>query len=404
MEKQWLEQAEKFGKHLSDFFQIACVPVEMEENKYVNDGNIGEDNPICRACVKYRRLNCRGREAFYYGIRQAFRWKEPYIFLCPLGLVLITAYITDAQGEATGGLAAGPMCMGHPEDNYDEGDPQPLKKIIEQNYCFSPEQIQSLGEIMNAVTENISFKSREKQVSPAPEAIREENKKKAEEHEFYTYPIAQERQLRMAVRDRDGEKAQVILNQILAYIYLSNHSDLKRIRPRIIELLTVISRAAADAGADINEMMQQTDCQIHNINKISTIEELSVWLSQILQQFIENTFGSDFMKHKHIIDKVTSYIDANYDKRLSLDEIAGVVYVGKSYLSSLFKKETGQSITSYINQIRIENSKILLMDTNLSVIEITHRCGFDNQSYFTRIFREVTGVTPKKYRAKGIKE
>lgn len=404
MEKQWLEQAEKFGKHLSDFFQIACVPVEMEENICFSNKETGRENPVCRACVKYRRLNCSGKEAFLYGIRQAFRWKEPYIFLCPLGLVLVTAYVTDIQGEITGGLAAGPMCMGHPEDNYDEKDPEPLKRVIEKNYCFSPEQIQSLGEIMNAVTENISGRSRQKQTSPVSGKIREEHKKKAEEHEFYTYPIAQERQLRMAVRHRDGEKAQIILNQILAYIYLSNHSDLKRIRPRIVELLTVISRAAADAGADINEMMQQTDCQIHNMNKISSIEELSIWLSRILQQFIENTFGYDFMKHKHIIDKVTSYIDANYDKRLSLDEIAGVVYVGKSYLSSLFKKETGQSITSYINQIRIENSKILLMDTNLSVIEITHRCGFDNQSYFTRIFREVTGVTPKKYRDKGVKE
>lgn len=69
-----------------------------------------------------------------------------------------------------------------------------------------------------------------------------------------------------------------------------------------------------------------------------------------------------------------------------------------SYLSTLFKKETGVTITDYINTTRIRQSLILLNSTNLSISEIAARCGFVDANYYSRIFKKFQGKTPKHYR------
>ena len=92
------------------------------------------------------------------------------------------------------------------------------------------------------------------------------------------------------------------------------------------------------------------------------------------------------------------YVRANYDKKLSLDEIARNAFLSKAYLSSIFKEEIGESLTNYINRVRIEKSKVLLLDKEVSLIDIANLCGFEDQSYFTRVFKKMVGISPKKYR------
>ena len=92
------------------------------------------------------------------------------------------------------------------------------------------------------------------------------------------------------------------------------------------------------------------------------------------------------------------YIRSNCLRRITLEEIAGEVYLSKSYLSSIFKQETGMSITDYINQARVNHSKKLLTTTAMPLIDIANECCFGDQSYFSRVFKKYQGVSPKKYR------
>ena len=92
------------------------------------------------------------------------------------------------------------------------------------------------------------------------------------------------------------------------------------------------------------------------------------------------------------------YIQTHYQNKLTLDEIASKTYLSKTYLCSIFKKETGETITNYINKVRIEKSKLLFSDEKLSIVQIANMCGFEDQSYFTKIFKSYVGMTPKKYR------
>ena len=99
------------------------------------------------------------------------------------------------------------------------------------------------------------------------------------------------------------------------------------------------------------------------------------------------------------LNQAIAYINENLDKNLRLEEIAAVVNISKYYFCNLFRQSMGISPYQYLLQQRIEKSKTLLhSDLELSIADISLRCGFANQSHLSKCFRKFTGDTPKAYR------
>mgnify|MGYP000047083594 len=100
----------------------------------------------------------------------------------------------------------------------------------------------------------------------------------------------------------------------------------------------------------------------------------------------------------HIVSSVQAYISAHYGEQLSLDQLAQQFYLSSSYLSRLFKRETGTTLTTYLQNVRIEAAKNLLRTTALKSYEVAERVGINDPVYFSRIFKKITGLKPKDYR------
>lgn len=98
------------------------------------------------------------------------------------------------------------------------------------------------------------------------------------------------------------------------------------------------------------------------------------------------------------VQKTITYIDSDIGANISTSMLANMQKVSASYLSSIFKKETGKSITEYINVKRVEMAKDLLKKTNLQVQTIAQHCGIMDMNYFSKVFKKYTGKTPKEYR------
>ena len=94
------------------------------------------------------------------------------------------------------------------------------------------------------------------------------------------------------------------------------------------------------------------------------------------------------------------YINNNFSENLTLEEIAEKFHVSKSHFSRKFKEITGIGFNEYILLVRIKHSELLLMETNLSVTEISGKCGFNSSCYFTSVFKKYKGMTPFKFRKK----
>ena len=112
----------------------------------------------------------------------------------------------------------------------------------------------------------------------------------------------------------------------------------------------------------------------------------------------EKTLDRNLTNEEKIVDKVSKYIDDNMDKMLKLEELASICNLSPGYFSRVFKKETGKTVITYINEKKVERAKKLLKESKDPIINISLDLGFDDCGYFIRVFKKITGLTPKAFR------
>jgi YesN/AraC family two-component response regulator len=170
------------------------------------------------------------------------------------------------------------------------------------------------------------------------------------------------------------------------------------IRARILELIVMLSRAALEGGADVEQIFGLNYKYLSQINEFTTVDELTYWLSGIMTRFTDCVFDLKDVKHIDVIYKAIDYIKRNYMKKILLEDVAGHVQLSPSYFCSVFKQEMKCNFNAYLNRIRIEMSKKLLMDNDIPLADVANLVGYEDQSYFTRVFRSHVGTSPGKYR------
>lgn len=103
-------------------------------------------------------------------------------------------------------------------------------------------------------------------------------------------------------------------------------------------------------------------------------------------------------KKVDLLREVSTYLETQVTQKISLEETAAHFYMSSNYFCKFFKKNFGCTYTNYLNELRLEKACHMLTDTTLPIMEISLLCGFDNLSYFNRLFRKKRGVTPSEYR------
>jgi two-component system response regulator YesN len=154
----------------------------------------------------------------------------------------------------------------------------------------------------------------------------------------------------------------------------------------------VVTREKNHEPAEMNHHLEQ-------IHKTVSLQDLKDHMLAILS-LMETVSGASPKKAANLklIRTITDVIDKEYDQDLSLEGIAERVYLTPSYLSYLFKKETGQSLIRYITQVRMDKAVELLNTTNMKIVDIYKKLGYRSSTYFIQTFRNYHGVTPAKFR------
>jgi AraC family transcriptional regulator len=96
--------------------------------------------------------------------------------------------------------------------------------------------------------------------------------------------------------------------------------------------------------------------------------------------------------------RAIEYIHAHYNRELSLAEIAEAAFLSEYHFARLFKRVTGLTPHNYLAAVRIEQARLMLAETDLSIVAVSTAIGYSSQSHFTKIFRNLTGFTPAEYR------
>lgn len=134
-----------------------------------------------------------------------------------------------------------------------------------------------------------------------------------------------------------------------------------------------------------------------------SIDQLEQTMDRLIRSMMKQT-GRTESESSDVIYQIKTYIEEHYSDDIKLEQLAGLVYLSPSYLSRFFKRETGENISSFIQTIRIGHAKTLLRTSSLKTYEVAERVGIPDPVYFSRIFKKATGLKPKDYRNKSIKE
>jgi len=350
-----------------------------------------------------------------YGSYQAERFGGKYVFFCPLGMVHWASPIT-IDGVMKGAILGGPVHMIEPEefliadifrkyfDNEELSQAVGYSKSIP---VIGTEVVNSMSELLRMVAFYLSDTSRhqydvnqqaQKQAADISEYIQKLKKISRDGENISPYPIEKEDELLSAISMGNKALSQKLLNEILGHIFFTSGNDFELIRARVLELVVLLSRAALKGGAEIEQIFGLNYQYLNQIHSIMNLEELTLWLSMIMERFTDYVFNLTNVKNKDVIFKSIDYISKNYMKKITLEDVAAHVYLSPSYFSKIFKEEMDVNFNAYLNYVRIEMSKKLLLDPSISMVEVSNLVGFEDQSYFSKVFKKMTGLNPKKYR------
>ncbi len=212
------------------------------------------------------------------------------------------------------------------------------------------------------------------------------------------YPYECEKALIEKVKLGDRYGTAAILNKILGTIMFRDPVGSSLFKIRLIELLAVLSRAAAEAGADMDRVLARNLVNIRQILNTEDHTDLCITITKALNDFLGIVCARRETQTPTPLNAIVVYMERHFDQNLNVEELARQAHLSPSHVSHLFKKKFGLSMIEMLTGIRIENAKKLLLETNLSCMEIALRIGYYDQAYFTRIFTRREKVTPRRFR------
>lgn len=165
--------------------------------------------------------------------------------------------------------------------------------------------------------------------------------------------------------------------------------------------ITLVMRAAITGGMNNETAYTSSDYYIQQMDRCKTIGEVNRLHEEAVAYFtnhVEN-LKKDKIYSKTVV-RCIDYISRHLNQPVRVADIAARVGKHPDYLSSLFKKETGRTLTEYIMESKLRAAENMLLDSDCSCAMVSAAFAFSSQSYFTKMFRQYTGDTPKKFREK----
>ncbi|MDR3131441.1 MAG: helix-turn-helix domain-containing protein [Treponema sp.] len=341
-----------------------------------------------------------------------------YIYMCDLGIIFWISPIFSG-GRSPGALVAGGI-LGIEKEKAVENiwmmaDGKISKEEAGQFLAGVPaqslEEIKALAQLLLLCAEQVSREGedyteiaarRAEQESHLSNQIHLLKNKYSHANGIPGYPLDKERMLFAALRRGDNDTSGKILNELLEIFHISNPGNFKFMQLRAIELVVILSRAAVTPDHSEDEtVLENNNRYIKRIQEARDIEELTAILHLIVERMSAQIFSFQGIRHASALRKAERFIWENYTRKISLKEVADASGLSAPYFSSIFKEEMGENLSNYLNRLRVEKATALLIESDLNLSDIAGSCGFEDQSWFSKIFKNYTGLSPGKFRDQG---
>lgn len=208
-----------------------------------------------------------------------------------------------------------------------------------------------------------------------------------------------EKELLKAVSQGLTHKVETMLSSLPGVAFEQRVADpIRNIKNYGITCNTLLRRAAEEGAVHPVYLDQISDGYARRIERITSIKEGQRLILEMFRAYCRLVNKHSMKPYSPPVQRAIIYIDSNLSEELSVKKLAQVQNMNASYLSTLFKKEVGQTITEYISQSRIKTAIQLLTTTKLQIQAIAQHCGITDVNYFSKVFKKYTTKTPKEYR------
>lgn len=395
------------------FHSLSGVHVRL----YASDGALiyeqgGRDRccDLCRNTIRPTARETQCDRVHQHGMKNAEQFGGRYIYYCPSGMTFFSSPII-VGGALAGAFVCGPVLLMDREDYLeeemeefgvqDQRDREELIRALEEIPQVEPRRMNDLSQqlfanavyVSDSVRELLDLRSANQDQGMISDYIQQLKRSNAPQG----YPVRQEQELLAAISKCNRGEAEALLNEVLSNLFYSYHT-VEEIGGRISELVILMSRAAIYSGAEVEQVLRLNTRFVQQARILHRQADMTRWVQAVLRHFLNLIQIPPDTMHRNLIYQAMSYMQANYMRPLSLEQVAANIGYSPSYFSKVFKRETGETFRNYLNYLRIEKSKSLLLSSQAPVSEICSTVAFEDSSYFCKVFKRFVGVTPDRYR------
>jgi two-component system, response regulator YesN len=374
----------------------------------------------CDFCAKpaapgEKRLAKACRQKMAQAVEESFRWGEGYITTCPLGFVLFAVPIVQHQ-KLRGGLVSGFAIFTEMKEDFAEevsanlarfGAPdRPVRSRAERVRKISLRRAKEAVSRLMALTQkyqlnDLSFlKERNERYVQQYKIANFLEELKKENPDIARKILDKQDEIIQKVKLGDRTGAREILNEFLGSIFFESGMNFEVIKVRIIELIVIISRAAIEAGVGAQELLGLNYSYLTELSKVTDLEELLLNVTRVLENFISQVSLGKEKKRRVRFQKMRDYIHRNFTGRITAGDVAGEAGLSVGRALHLFREESGMAMTAYINKMKVDYGKYLLLNSDIPLAELAGQLGYYDQSHFTKNFKRFEKITPSHFRLK----
>lgn len=340
---------------------------------------------------------------------------EAYIFTCHADLNHI-AFPLLSQGVLLGTVIVGPFLMDTPDSTFvgalTDMYPIPPSLVLSLNNSLddlpiiSPPRVKHLKRLLDHLLSPLM---------PAELLLLVQNQQKAYQqarvnetiqvykHEAHSlggevyYEKESELLERMLAGNTEG--AVETLGRLIAHVHYADGGNLENLRMHTQSLLSAVSLTAVKGGAQGDLIYDLQKHYYMRMQNEQTTDGLIFFLQEAVESFMAEMFNRANNGNSYV-RAALRYMAENYSKQIDLNTVADAVGLSPNYFSSLFRKTVGIGFREQLCRIRVEESKRLLLSTDYPLTDIAIAMGFNDQSYYCKVFKRITGLAPGQYRCK----
>jgi two-component system response regulator YesN len=216
-------------------------------------------------------------------------------------------------------------------------------------------------------------------------------------NKFDFFPVELHENLIFSLRLKDWDGVQEQL--ALAFAYLDKtKATVDNAFTGLMGLISLCLSYAIESGHSIAEMFGPGFSPYQELRRMATIEQCREWITGLYHRVVISSSGHRQSKSQKLYDEAKQFIQARYaDHGLSVEGIAGHLYIDASYLRKIFSKEGDMSVSNYMTYIRMQKAKELIGSSELKLMGIAEQTGYNDANYFSKCFKKHFGVTPTEY-------